>query len=117
MKMEVYYWKNIDWLTKSSYVGEVTGCRYPTKTEFKKDYKKIPITFPFNDKLGDEVNFGRVYSRLNQGNNPLATLEMQRWIRSNLNPHPHTSMSIGDVIKVGDKYWITINIGWDKLNW
>lgn len=117
MKMEVYYWKDIDWLTKSSHVGEVEGCRYPTKTEFKKDYKKIPITFPYNGNLEYEVNFDRVYSKLNQGQNPLSTTEMQNWIRTNLKPHPHTSMSIGDIIKVGDKYWITVNIGWDKLDW
>ena len=112
-KMQVYYWKDSEWLVKASHAGGVEGCRYPTKAEFKKDYKRIPVSFPFNNNLSLEHNFGKVYSKLNSGNNPLGTPEMQNWIKTNLKPRPHTSMSVGDIIELEGKYWITLMDGWE----
>lgn len=122
-KMQVYYWKDNKWLVKTTHAAFVVlqssdvvkDCRYPTKAEFKKDYKKIPISFPFNKNLSQEHNFGKVYNKLNSDNNPLGTPEMQQWLRKN--KLKHTSMSVGDIIELEGKYWITLMIGWEKLSW
>jgi len=96
---EVYYWKDIKWIRGDK----------PSKEDFKKDYVKLPIDVAPVDYLEG------VFHLLNNEDNPLGSKENQEWIRKNLKPNPHTSMSVGDIVKVVDEYWIVEDVGWKKL--
>lgn len=105
--IEVYYWKNSDFLIDKF---------VPTKRDFKKWYKKIPISFTPKQLKDSWLNpFDVIFQTLNLDSNPLGTKKNQDWIRANLQPDPHTSMSIGDVIKVGKNYYIVRDAGFARL--
>ncbi len=114
--MEIYYWKDNKWMMGTQHAGEVKGERYPQKRDFKNDYKKLPITIPYHKDKDLDWNLSNVFEILNT-KNPMSTTKHQQWIRKNLRPNPHTSMSVGDVVKVGDKYYLTLSIGWKKMRW
>ena len=112
--MQIYYWKNSKWL-----LVEHNGL--PAKDDFEKDYVKLPITIPYDKTIDAESNLGIAFGILNDAYqytpNPMSQPIHQQWIRDNLKPHPHTSMSVGDIIKIEDEYWIAKGVGWEKLKW
>lgn len=110
-KIDVYYWKNNKWL----FIGYDVK-HLPTETEFKRDYKKLPISLSFNNMITIGANLNNVYEILNI-KNPMETQKNQEWIRKNLQPHPHTSMSVGDIVKIRGEYWMVMSVGWKKLKW
>ena len=114
--MEIYYWKNTKWLEAVSFADDKELGRYPTKAEFKRDWKKLPISIPYYKMLSLDENLSSVFEIMNT-RNPMGTPEKQRWIRKNLQPHPHTSMSVGDVVKVNKKYYLVLDVGWKKMRW
>jgi len=114
--MDIYYWKDRKWMLSTHYAGEVEGERYPRKSDFKKDYKKLPITIPYDKSNDINENLEKVFDIMNT-KNPMETKQKQDWIRKNLQPDPHTSLSVGDVVKVGKKYYLAIGIGWKKMRW
>lgn len=73
---------------------------------FKKFWKKAPTLFKTVDKEW-------IFSKLNGPDNPLATKDGQARLRAK--GIQHTSMSVGDVIKVKDKYYVTANVGFRRL--
>ena len=105
--MEVYYWKKGKW----DYLhGDL-----PTKRGFKKDYVKLPIKIKYERSLTKNQNLERTYLLLNgiSGKNPLGSDYIQNWmLRKGVS---HTSMSIGDIIKVGDHYYIVSEVGFKRL--
>ena len=115
-KMDIYYWKDRKWMIDTHYTGEVKGVRYPRKSDFKKDYKKLPITIPYDKSNNIDENLEKVFEIMNI-RNPMETKQKQDWIRKNLQPNPHTSLSVGDVVKVGKNYYLAIGIGWKKMRW
>lgn len=114
--MDIYYWKDSKWMIGTQYAGEVKGERYPRKSDFKKDYKKLPTTIPYDRSNDLDGNLSNVFEIMNI-RNPMETAQKQYWIKKNLQPNPHTSMSVGDVIKVGKNYYLTLGIGWKKMRW
>lgn len=115
--MEIYYWKNIEWMTNVQFADNKKLGRYPTKNDFKKDWKKLPISIPYYKRMSLNENLNNTFKILNTIGNPMETPENQRWIRKNLHPHPHTSMSVGDIVKINKKYYIVLGIGWKKMKW
>jgi len=108
--MEIYYWTN------TKYLGSDTP---PTKSQFKKDYKKLPISIPFQRGNSKMHNLEIAFEVLNGPNepNPMGHSIYQKWIGENLKPHPHTSMSSGDIIQIGEEYWYVKPFGWKKIKW
>jgi len=106
--MEVYYFK------RDRY--EYYSGKLPTRRAFKQDYVKLPYKFTYNKKLSRNQNLERVFILLNDGAdkpNPLSGKGSQIWLKQhNIG---HTSMSIGDIIKVGDHYYIVSEIGFKRL--
>lgn len=82
---------------------------------FRKRYRRLPIKENvYTDKLQTEME--RLFSKYNQySENPYSADNDpgQRMIRSA--GIKHTSMSIGDVIKVRGQHWIVANMGFRKL--
>lgn len=108
-KMEVYYWKKIDWLlffSDNRMAGELDAIRFPKRT-FEHDWVKLPVTF--RDTSIDEI-----FNELNSDDNPLSTPYHQMWLKEN--GLTHTSASVGDIFKRGDKYFVCLNLGWGRLD-
>ena len=115
--MNIYYWKNIKWLTNVNFSDDKSlGC-LPKKSDFKKDWVKLPIKITYDKSDNIDGNLAIVFDKLNLPGNPMETHEKQEWIRKNLFPHPHTSMSVGDVVQIGNKYYLALSIGWKKMRW
>jgi hypothetical protein len=102
-KNKVYYWKH-----EKSMDYMIEG-KTPTKTEFEKDYAKLPVETKEKDldKIWEDYNVGKSHHKL-------GTKEMQNWIRKNTG---HTSMSVGDVVQINGDYYIARDVGWEKLKW
>lgn len=109
-KINVYYWKDMQRM-----LDQYENI-YPTKQTFKKDYKKLPVEFSFKPKISIRDNLNIVFDRLNQ-DNPLGSKKNQKWIGENLKPYPHTSMSVGDIVKMKGSYYLCKSFGWKKLRW
>ena len=107
-KIDIYYWTDVEWLR----VGHEH--RIPTKFDFEREYKKLPISLSYSNAVALEANLDSVYEIMNI-RNPMETEGKQKWITKNLQPHPHTSMSTGDIVKARGEYWIVMPIGWKKL--
>ena len=104
--MEIYYWKELIF---------VLG-RKPSRKEFEDCYAKLPIDFPEMKSKSKRKMLEEIFYILNdegKEENPLD--EQQDWIMENLQPNPHTSMSVGDIIKLDDEYWICKGMGWEQL--
>ncbi|ARF12179.1 hypothetical protein Klosneuvirus_3_314 [Klosneuvirus KNV1] len=80
-----------------------------TKEEFNKYYASI-YTFQHEFQETDNVNefLENLFHRFNSDENPLATKEYQDKIEK---LQAHTSMSMGDVIKINDTHYIVDGIG------
>ena len=109
--MKVFYWKDIKWIN-SGMADEAL----PTKDDFDKDWEEMPIVVEYNASKSVDGNLANVFSILNRDDNPLSTKENQDWIRNNLKSHPHTSMSVGDIVQLDKgEYYMVMNMGWQKI--
>jgi len=106
----VFYWNNSKWLM----IDYNSGPGLPTLDDFKRDYRELPW---INTVLTGtpEEKMGQLFERYNDDNNPMGTKPMQNWIRDNLQPSPHTSMSVGDIIEISGELYIVKGVGWTKL--
>jgi len=107
--IEVYFWKVYKYILIGYRCREGEQLDIPDKINFKNDYKKLPI------KISDNLSLGDIFDLFNSDNNPLVSPANQRWIGKNLQPHPHTSMSVGDIVKKGSKYFIAMPTGWKEV--
>ena len=89
--------------------------RFPSIKDIKRDYVKLPIEFYYNKDIMVWNNLETVFIKLNgnQGPNPLGTVLMQSWLRAN--GLRHTSMSVGDVVKIGTQYWVVDDVGFKEI--
>jgi len=98
--IKVLFWKDTEWIVS------VREGVMPTKEDIEKDYVQIPIEIHRN-------NLDSIYAMLNGPRNPMLEPRMQRWIDDNMT---HTSMSVGDIVKLGgNDLYIAANLGWKKL--
>jgi hypothetical protein len=105
VEFRVWYWTNTRYLTH----GLV-----PTEADFKRDYRVLPIfnlVVPGTGKTALDL----IFERYNADENPMGTRDMQAWIGNNLQPHPHTSMSPGDIVELEGELWLCNAMGWGKL--
>jgi len=117
MEVKVYYPKKnkgpIDehWDIKIAYHN-----KFPTVQDIENDYAELPIGLAYWSVIGlyneaTEVIPDRIFGIMNHPQaNPMGTPEMQQWIRDN--GVTHTSMSIGDIIKIDNEYHICHREGW-----
>ena len=107
--MEIYYFK------KNSPFAFGYAQRHPTKSELRRHYRKLPIKIPYDHTLSKNQNLERAYSILNSDTiNPLSTPTYQRWIlQSGVG---HTSMSMGDIVKIGKDFYIVEDVGFEKID-
>ena len=115
--MDIYYWKENRWLSYGHDFPDSPPT--PRKVHLEKEFKKLPITIPYDRSKSVEENLELCFEVLNGPvePNPLGHSIYQKWIRENLRPHPHTSMSVGDIVHVGEHWYIVGGIGFDKLPW
>jgi hypothetical protein len=96
--IKVFFWKDIEWLK------EVSKGKFPSIYQVETEYEVLPIPIKRN-------NLDSIFALLNGSRNPL--VEQQKWCRTH---QIHTSMSVGDVVKLGeDDMYIATNLGWKKL--
>ena len=106
MKVEIFYFK------KGSRFRFGFADAPKTMKDFMKDYVKVWSKDLVGLGLEDGILDG-LFSKFNLGNNPLSTPENQEMLR-NKNVR-HTSMSVGDVIKLGNVYYYCDNEGWERI--
>jgi len=98
--VRVFYW------TESKYLVHNV---IPSAADLYHDYKEVPLRPIIADK-------DAIFEQLNIETNPLGEKGWQDWIGKNLQPSPHTSMSVGDIIQIDDDYWLARIIGWKRLS-
>jgi hypothetical protein len=107
MRAEVYYWGK-------GYFKALLGYT-PTREEFEQKYRKV---IEFGEE-SMEIIWG-----LYLGIIPIRRLEdifitlnmdscVQRLIQTS--GAGHTSMSVGDIVKLGDRFFICRDIGWEEI--
>lgn len=110
----VYYWREIREF--------ITGDRTPTIDEVRYEITHRKVwegKIPVPEGGSFQEHFFYVFNMDNM--NPLATKAGQRHLKE-LMRHPHTSMSVGDVIRVHygygleDDYWICRGIGFEQMS-
>lgn len=113
--IEVYYWKDLDYI-EIKYDFEDAKDK-PGPEEFEEDYEKVPVDLDLDeDDYDNDIQIlEKIFVILNGPENPLSRKKKQEWIKENLQPDPHTSMSIGDIVKVDDTYYICNDVGWDEI--
>src|SRR5207249_6569073 len=105
-EFRVFYW------TDSKYVNGLV----PTEKDFRRDYRELPApSRNLKPIVTGQDALNQLYAEYNDYKNPMGTAEMQNWIRDNLLPNRHTSMSIGDIIELDGELWLCRVIGWEKL--
>ena len=98
---EIYYWRDSKWMINVQYEN-----RLPTVADVKRDYVKLPFKLnKTNERIFHHLNF--------EETNPLGSVDGQDWIRS-VGLH-HTSMSVGDVVKRGNSYYVVMKEGFKKI--
>lgn len=101
MLAEVWYWKNVKY---------VRGAK-PSADEFARDYAlmwsgEAPEGKPAVPTLED------LWIELNACPEKYFS---QDDVKAKLEPHPHTSASVGDVFALGGKKFICCSIDWEPL--
>lgn len=117
-KMEIYYYclhKN----TPQDFIANLffNQSQKITKDEFTKYYVKVFETnVPLSQNLNDEKSKNRYLQSLfeifNSEENPLAFEKYQKIIREN---NSHTSMSVGDMIKLNDILYRVSGFGFTEV--
>lgn len=115
-KAEIFYVSSKNKLSQSFILKMYVN---PTVTmdDFDKYYMKIYETIiPSNINTEDEKSVDEylesLYNIFNSEKNPLSSPFYQRIIKNN---KLHTSMSMGDVIKVGTNYYYGAGFGFHKI--
>ena len=93
---------------------------FPTKSEVKRTYAKLPIPQSFWKSKGiiKNIDLDEIYAVMNTGDNPMSWNspdgdKMQQWIKDH---DTHTSTSIGDVIAINGKFYVC-DKGWPRDHW
>lgn len=84
MHVKVFYWKDSKYLL---------GGAPETREQFEKDYVLVK-EYEAPDGLTAMKVCEDAFVRLNSERNSLSSRQKQRWLRRNLQPNPHTSMSM-----------------------
>ena len=104
MKYEIFYNKS-----KSPFIFGI-GDKPTSLGHVSKWYSKVHTL-----EMGGDVspNLEAIFALFNLGNNPLATPRGQDRIRRL--GVGHTSISVGDIVKVDGNYYYCDKVGWKKM--
>lgn len=97
MKCRVFYWKDPKYLL----LGLTPGVGKPTPDIIETDYKVI-----WQGEVTDATTPEDIFLKFNALPVPF---RLPPGIR-------HTSMSIGDVIQLGEQYYVCMPIGWERIS-
>lgn len=99
MKCEVYYWKDPKYLMTGI---AVTGFVVPKPTidDVRRDYKLF-----WSGDVSEDTTPEDIFLKFNALRVPI---RLPPGIK-------HTSMSVGDVVRLGDTYYTCKPVGWEKL--
>ncbi|AGD92926.1 hypothetical protein LBA_01008 [Megavirus lba] len=103
-QIEIYYYqrKNAD--------SEIYSFIYSLK-----HYVKI-YSYVTNEKLCDQYvieHLDDVFKRFNNDDNPLYQKDLQKKVKKY---HTHTSMSVDDIIKIDDMYFLVTDFGFEVID-
>ena len=109
--IRIYYYtddvcKNEEDLLNIILRGEVNG------NTFIKYYVEV---YSLNEEILTSIEsfLDMIFSRFNDESNPLSTKECQEKIKEK---NSHTSMTVGDIIKIDNEYYIVASMGFKKLS-
>jgi len=107
IEYELYYAKSLrQW--------GIGGSR-PTQAELGQTHRLVlNDTYTFDDEDTVSSQLEQLFLRFNQQGNPLTTPERQQLL-SELLEVPHTSMSVGDVIRIGRRYYAVEGVGFSEI--
>lgn len=95
-KVEIHYWKNIDWVNGGT----------PNYKQFKSDYTRI-VTFPMYGGVSTRC-LEHIFEDFNLEEHPFVSYPLPKGCK-------HTSMSVGDIIKVDETVFIVRSKGFEKI--
>jgi hypothetical protein len=76
-----------------------------------QEYRKLPV----NLELSDKEKVFAIMNGAEEGGNPMSSEANQNWLREN--QVGHTSMSVGDMIYDGEKWYVVLGIGFAEISW
>jgi len=79
-------------------------------------FRKNWVELPYKEKVVSKTlraDLESIFAKYNMGSNPLSSQKGQDFLK--MNGLHHTSMSVGDVIKAGHRYFIVANRGFKRL--
>lgn len=106
--VRIIYWKNARWMT------EVMMDRVPGPEDIERDYvvmwEGIMRLKPRPDVTGSLEQIFMTFQ--DNGTYPYFS---QREVKQKLQPHPHTSMSMGDIVEIDTVKYVCAVRGWRPL--
>lgn len=80
--------------------------------QFRRYWRKLPIVESIDPNISNESNLEALFEKYNDYNtNPCTQDELkERGIR-------HTSMVIGDIIRIKNNYYMVAGVGFRKIRW
>ena len=112
VRVQIYYWnrQHIDFLMNT------TGIAIENLNE---THVKVPTSRPrfvcigYDPMLDIHNMLEDLFCKYNhEDKNPLGSVNGQKFVREN---KTHTSMSVGDVIQINEKYFVCKDEGWREL--
>lgn len=94
MQARVYYWKDPKYLLTGFTVSK------PTIEDIKRDYQLF-----WKGEVADDTTPGDIFLKFNALPIPV---RLPPGIK-------HTSMSVGDIVELGDSSYVCMPVGWEKL--
>jgi len=99
VKARVYYWKDPKYLmTGFAPAGFIVP--KPTIEDIRRDFKLF-----WEGEVADDTTPEDIFAKFNALPVPV---RLPPGIK-------HTSMSVGDVVKLGDDFYVCMPVGWEKL--
>jgi len=112
--MEIHYWKEhssmLEFFEFNFRDEKITRVFLPAYI-LEKEYKKLPVQVEAKEL---EQLFA-IMNGAGEIGNPMGTPDMQAWIRAN--EVGHTSMSVGDIVFTGKKWFVTLSVGFAEIDW
>ncbi len=101
----VYYWKDIKWNTQLSFANdEAVKKIMPSFQQFQDEWVKVA------ELQIESADPEEVWVKMN--------LDVDEYFCREVYPkmvHPHTSMSIGDIVEIEGEYYLAVSVGFKEL--
>lgn len=105
--IQIWYWKRPLIMT-SAYLGSLSKSWKELKPSYVLMWQGL-----MKWSGATEEALGYLFNTLqDKGTEEFFT---QAEVDRKLQPHPHTSMSVGDVVRIDDKFYLCLSRGWEEL--